>query len=71
MVNNLDKDTIFQSTTSGKKILKTFKEYTNFLINSKTPVKPSLVIGIKESSAPLSKLICNIKNQQTNFSGHK
>lgn len=52
MVNKIDKDTIFQSTASRKKNLKTFKEYTNFLINSNALVKPSLVIRIKESSAP-------------------
>lgn len=36
MVNNLDKDNIFQSTASGKNSLKTFREYIDFLINSQT-----------------------------------
>lgn len=39
MVNKLDRDAIFQSTASGKKNFKTFKEHTNFLINSNALVK--------------------------------
>lgn len=52
MVTNLDKAAIFQSTANGKRNLKTFKEYTNFLINSKTLVEPSSVIRTKDSYVP-------------------
>ena len=56
MVTSLDKDAIFQSTASGKRNLKTFKEYTSFLVNSKTLVQPSLVMRIKGITCSLIKV---------------